>query len=158
MDQMKVFLIRKSNVKKTNPYTDFGVGFYLTSFPQQAEDWAERKATRYGGQATVSVYDYDGYAVEYDFGDECTAEWVEFVKEGRNGRISWDVGDVVIGRVADDRNYDAIIDFVNDKISLDEVMEAIEYGETFDIENDQYCFKKQSAINNHLIYLGEYYV
>lgn len=148
----------KIKCEKTNPYTDFGIGFYLTSFPDQAEDWAKKKAGKYGGRPTVSVYDYDGQADEYDFGMECTAEWIQFVKEGRNGRINWDVGDVVIGRVADDRNYDAIIDFVNDRISLDDVMEAIEYGESFGYLNDQFCFKKQNALDSHLLYLGEYYV
>lgn len=36
--------IRNPDVTHSKKYLDFGKGFYVTSFPKQAERWAVRKA------------------------------------------------------------------------------------------------------------------
>ena len=40
--------IRNPDVTHSKKYLDFGKGFYVTSFPKQAERWAVRKAMRSG--------------------------------------------------------------------------------------------------------------
>ena len=60
--------IQNPDVIHSKKYLDFGRGFYVTSFPKQAERWAVRKSMRSGkGRPTVSVYDlkddYTGYNV-----------------------------------------------------------------------------------------------
>ena len=39
-------VIEKPDVKHSKKYLDFGKGFYLTSFEEQAEKWAVRKSMR----------------------------------------------------------------------------------------------------------------
>ena len=49
--------IIKPNVEFSKRYLDFGKGFYLTSYKEQSEKWALRKAARLGGEPTVNVYE-----------------------------------------------------------------------------------------------------
>jgi predicted RNA-binding protein YlxR (DUF448 family) len=44
---------------------DFGRGFYLTTYPDQAERWAKRKALRTAGQAKISVYELGEDLADY---------------------------------------------------------------------------------------------
>ncbi|NBI65121.1 DUF3990 domain-containing protein [Clostridiales bacterium] len=41
-------IIEKLNVRYSKDYLDFGKGFYLTSYQEQAEKWALRKSLRRG--------------------------------------------------------------------------------------------------------------
>jgi hypothetical protein len=50
---------------------DFGPGFYLTSFEQQAKRWALRKALRVAGQGqgVVSSYEFQVEFADYSMSD-----------------------------------------------------------------------------------------
>ena len=48
--------IKKPQVAYSKNYLDFGLGFYMTTFLEQAEKWANRKALRKQGIATVNIY------------------------------------------------------------------------------------------------------
>lgn len=58
--------IKKPEIIRSNRALDFGYGFYMTTFKQQAEKWALRKCTNYNGDITstpiVSIYELD---IEY---------------------------------------------------------------------------------------------
>jgi len=47
--------IQKPNIDYAKSYLDFGKGFYLTTYKEQAEKWALRKALRKGREA-VDIY------------------------------------------------------------------------------------------------------
>jgi hypothetical protein len=49
--------IEQPSIAFSRSNLDFGKGFYLTSYPEQAERWAKRKALRAARQAVVSVYE-----------------------------------------------------------------------------------------------------
>jgi len=52
--------IPKPDNQHSQNYLDFGRGFYVTSFQDQAERWEKRKAMRKGGTPIVNVYELSG--------------------------------------------------------------------------------------------------
>ena len=56
-------IIEEPKIIKSNRALDFGVGFYSTTFKEQAEKWAIRKCTNYDGdiegKPIVSIYELD---------------------------------------------------------------------------------------------------
>ena len=51
-------IVKEPNISYSKNYLDFGKGFYITTFQNQAEKWAKRKASRYGGNAILNVYEF----------------------------------------------------------------------------------------------------
>ena len=51
------------DIEKSNPYKDFGKGFYLTDIKEQAERMALRKVKFFGGAPVIQVYDFDETAL-----------------------------------------------------------------------------------------------
>lgn len=53
------FVLEKPSVSKSKKYLDFGMGFYVTTFKQQAEKWALRKKlfSPEGSKSIVNVYE-----------------------------------------------------------------------------------------------------
>lgn len=49
--------IQKPDIKHSKAHLDFGIGFYTTTFPKQAERWAYRKGMRLSKPAIVNVYE-----------------------------------------------------------------------------------------------------
>ena len=50
--------VRTPDVNHSKRFLDFGKGFYVTSYPEQAEKWALRKSLRFKvGRPNVSVYE-----------------------------------------------------------------------------------------------------
>lgn len=110
---------------KCKPYKDFGRGFYLTEIEKQAILMARRTASIYGGEATVTVFEFDESGALGDLElsikrfDEPNEEWALFVMNNRSRTHKHPCHeyDIVIGPVADDtiatlfRNFDdGIID------------------------------------------------
>ena len=52
-------IIEKPDIKYSQKYLDFGPGFYVTEFKEQAERWAKRKGLRQGRDPVVSIYDFN---------------------------------------------------------------------------------------------------
>ena len=50
--------IRHPDVSFSKSNLDFGCAFYLTSYRQQAEKWARRKAMRHQCQPVLNVYEF----------------------------------------------------------------------------------------------------
>ena len=73
--------IERPDIKHSKKYLDFGKGFYLTSFEEQAKKWAVRKGMRQGKTAIVNVYDMENNWEKYrvlSFEKE-NEKWLEFV-------------------------------------------------------------------------------
>lgn len=62
-------------------YLDFGEGFYVTTFQDQAEKWAKRKILRYGGKAFVNVYEMGDLTESFNIlnFDSADEKWLDFV-------------------------------------------------------------------------------
>lgn len=77
------------NIKKSNPYKDFGRGFYLTDIFSQAENMAVKKARILGGTPVIQKYHFDeaclsDTSLNILFFEKANKEWAEFVYKNRN--------------------------------------------------------------------------
>ena len=97
-------IIEHPDVKHSKKYLDFGEGFYLTTYEEQAKKWAVRKAMRQERTAIVNVYEmddnWDNYKV-LSFEEE-NDKWLEFVCACRKGEPLNKEYDIVFGNVAND--------------------------------------------------------
>lgn len=106
-------LVVKPEIRVSEVFLDFGVGFYTTTSYEQAQRWAKIKARR--NNATVgyvSVYEFDLEAAkkelsieEFETADE---NWLQFVVNNRRGTSTEVIKDLHIGPVADDNIYQSI--------------------------------------------------
>ena len=92
------------DVKHSKKYLDFGEGFYLTTYEEQAKKWAVRKGMRQGKKAIVNVYEmfenWEKYKV-LSFSEE-NEKWLDFVCACRRGEMLNAEYDIIVGNVADD--------------------------------------------------------
>ncbi|MBQ1947232.1 MAG: DUF3990 domain-containing protein [Clostridia bacterium] len=106
-------LVDKPEIRKSEVYLDFGIGFYTTTSYDQAERWARIKMRRNNvNSGYVSIYEFDMENAEKELlvkrfacADE---EWLLFVVSNRKGDIADSKTDLHIGPVADDNVYQSI--------------------------------------------------
>ena len=81
-------IINKPDVIHSKKYLDFGRGFYITTFENQAKKWAVRKGMRQEKPAIVNVYElseeWDDFKV-LSFEKE-NEKWLDFVCACRKGQ------------------------------------------------------------------------
>ena len=146
--------IEKPDVSHSRGNLDFGPGFYATSYPKQAERWAQRRSMRSHGRALVSVYEFDAAnALSVLRLEQNDAEWVRFVCGCRWGGRPPAGTDLVVGGVADDKVYAAIDMYMRGLWDMESILQAL----TFYERNDQYCFLTMRAIG-FLRYIETYEV
>ena len=96
------------DIAKSNPYKDFGQGFYLTDLRHQAERMALRKVKFFGGECVVQEYEFDESLLEdgrlnVKIFPAPNEEWAAFIHNNRNNASEYHHDyDVVIGPIADD--------------------------------------------------------
>lgn len=104
--------VRRPSLRYGRRKTDFGRGFYTTTQPEQAENWAKIKQDR--AKATkriVSVYEIDDAVLsntelkirQFQGVDEA---WLNFVVDSRKG-VEHDY-DLVFGPVANDKVFTTV--------------------------------------------------
>ncbi|MDR1117703.1 MAG: DUF3990 domain-containing protein [Bifidobacteriaceae bacterium] len=135
---------------------DFGPGFYLTSFENQARRWAARKALRVSGRGTVSVYDFQAELDGHDVlrFDRPTGEWVDLVCACRRGEPVWEAYDAVFGPVADDKVYVAVDLYAKGIWDMARTLAALKFYES----SDQVCVRSQRLLDEQLVFLQSYEV
>ena len=81
--------IMEIDLSKCRPFKDFGSGFYLTSFKEQAVRMAENRAALYGGSPVITVFEADDNIMEMpelntrSFSVNPTVEWARFIVNNR---------------------------------------------------------------------------
>jgi hypothetical protein len=158
---MKIFhgssqIIEKPVTGYSRANLDFGQGFYLTSYQEQAERWARRKALRASGSAIINIYelteDYDEFRLlEFEEDDK---EWVDFVCACRRGQDDYKQYDLIIGSVANDKVYAAVDMYYKGLWDIERTLAALRFYEM----NDQICIINQQIIDEKLIFTGSYEV
>lgn len=106
-------LVINPEIRQSDVFLDFGVGFYTTTSFEQAERWARIKMKRKNvNLGYVATYKFDlekakkDFVIKrYEFADE---EWLLFVVNNRKGNAINDNTDIHIGPVADDNVYQSI--------------------------------------------------
>ena len=154
-------LVPEIDLGKCRPYRDFGTGFYLTLYPDQAKRMAARVARLYGGEKIVSIFEFDIDAITNlnvrEF-EKPSAEWAVFVMNNRSTSFSETDSlecnldskyDVVIGPVANDDMALLFRQYSDNLITLDMLTLGMEYR---DLTN-QYSFHTTQSIST-LTYKG----
>ncbi len=143
-------LVMMPDVTHSKSYLDFGRGFYLTTYRNQAERWAMRKFNREGGTAQLNVFEttkpFDEYRVK-NFKD-ADEEWLDFVCDCRDGALIYQTYDVIVGNVADDDVFKTIDMYRRGLWDKQRTLAELRYYKA----NNQYCFVTQRAIDEILRY------
>ena len=142
------------DLARCRPYRDFGTGFYLTIYPEQAKRMSTRVVRLYGGEGVVSVFDFDsdaatGFAIRR-FEKPCI-EWAHFVMNNRTRDFA-DIEspecnldakyDIVVGPVANDDMALLFRQYTEELITLEMLARGMEYREL----SNQYSFHTERAI------------
>ena len=143
--------IEKVNFLKSKVGKDFGVGFYLSPELEQAQEMAEKKALLFGGEPTVTRFEFDEEAAAKDAEiaslryEHYGVEWGQFVHKNRHNKTREQIHsyDIIYGPIANDnigmqmRRIDA------DLITWEQFVKELEHkgGETF-----QYFFGTEKSL------------
>ena len=143
------------DVAHSKKYMDFGCGFYVTSFQQQAERWALRKGMRGNTASIVNVYDLDldaaGLSIRRFEGED--GAWLDFVCNCRRGNDTT-AYDIIIGAVADDDVFKAVNMYEKGLWTREQTIQELRYYKM----NDQIVFKNDTAIKMSLHFIRSYEV
>lgn len=137
------------DIEKSNPYKDFGKGFYLTDIKEQAERMAQRKVKFYGGSPVVQTYEFDERELDgkhvkvLRFSKPCEDRAV-FIHNNRNHSdiFSHDY-DVVVGPIVDDGIAYLLGRYDEGTITLSELVRGLDFKHL----NNQYFFGTPKALN-----------
>lgn len=137
------------DIEKSNPYKDFGKGFYLTDIKEQAERMALRKVKFFGGVPVIQVYDLDEAALQMEklkvkVFSEPSEEWAVFIHNNRNRALDFHHDyDVVIGPIANDGVAYLLGRYEEGTITLPELVRGLEFKQL----NNQYFLGTQKALD-----------
>ncbi len=133
------------DLNHSKKYLDFGKGFYLTTYRQQAEKWAIRKAVRTQKSAILNVYEipdsWDGINVLHF--EELDDQWLDFVFSCRRGDDCYKSYDVIIGSVADDDVFKTIDMYFRGIWDKERVLRELKFFQ----KNDQICITSIEALS-----------
>lgn len=149
-------ILQNPDVYHSKKYLDFGCGFYLTTYEQQAKKWAKRKSERNGESAIVNVYEMREVLNEFrilSFEKE-NEEWLDFVCSCRRGEASNAKYDIVIGNVANDDVFKTVDMYFRGLWEKNRVLEELRYYKM----NDQICIVNQEVLERVLKFQRAYEV
>jgi len=149
-------VIDQPDVLHSKKYLDFGKGFYLTSYEDQARKWATRKAMRQNSTAVVNIYelseDWDSFKVlSFEKEDE---KWLEFVCACRRGESLNTDYDIIVGNVADDDVFKTVDLYFRGLWDKQRVLKELRYYKL----NNQICIVNQDALDRLLTFQSSYEV
>ena len=144
-------VIEKPDVLHSRDKLDFGRGFYLTMFREQAIRYAER-FTRRGREAFVNEYELDeetpGYNVKsFPSYDE---EWLDYVALCRKGQQPEQAYDAVSGGVANDKVFNTVDLYFAGIITKEEALGRLKYEKP----NHQLCVLNGQMLDRHLHFIN----
>jgi len=148
--------IEKPDVRHSKRYLDFGCGFYLTTYENQAKRWAVRKASRQEKMPIVNIYEMPDDLCDYNvlrFENE-NERWLDFVCSCRKGENLNRDYDIIIGNVADDDVFKTVDMYFRGLWDKAKVLEELRYYKM----NDQICVVKQQVLDRALTFRWAYEV
>ena len=149
-------IIKNPDVSHSKKYLDFGKGFYITTFENQAKKWAARKGMRQEKTAIVNVYElsekWDGFRV-LSFEKE-NEKWLDFVCGCRKGQPLNAEYDIVIGNVADDDVFKTVDMYFRGLCDKEKVLSELRYYKM----NNQICIANQEILNKLITFKRSYEV
>lgn len=149
-------IIEKPDIKFSKKYLDFGRGFYLTSFENQAKKWAIRKGMRQNKPGIVNIYELKDNWKDYkvlSFEKE-NERWLDFVCACRKGENLNKDYDIIVGNVANDDVFKTVDMYFRGLWDKEKVLEELRYYKM----NDQICIVKQEVLEQALAFKDSYEV
>jgi hypothetical protein len=149
-------IIEKPDVVHSKKYLDFGRGFYLTTFENQARKWAVRKGMRQEKPAIVNVYEMseDWTNLNVLLFEQENEQWLEFVCACRRGEPLNKKYDIVIGSVADDDVFKTVDMYFRGLWDKKKVLEELRYYKM----NNQICIVNQETLEQVVSFQKAYEV
>ena len=159
--------ISEIDLKVCRPYKDFGKGFYLTVFKEQAITMSKRVSKLFGGAHYVTSFEFDetclnDKSLSVKKFNEPTTDWAIFVLNNRNRNFAHisssmcnhdNKYDIVIGAIANDDISLLFRSFERGLIDIEKLTSEMKYKKL----TNQYSFHTTRA----LVYLkrigDEYY-
>ena len=141
-------VVEKPNLDYSRKSLDFGSGFYTTENREQAIDFARKVAIRNEQESRfVCIYDFDIEAakniLEILMFPGPDRQWLDYVHQNRHGRYTGKSHDLVIGPVANDDVYAALIVYEQGIINAEQTIEALKIKKLY----NQYVFKSDRALS-----------
>lgn len=125
-------------------YLDFGSGFYVTPFFDQAKNWAER-FKRKGKEGIVSCYNFSEEeafrTLQILKFDKYSEKWIDYILSCRQGYDQFSF-DILMGGVVNDKVFNITELYFNGLIGKTEAIKRLRYTKP----NMQYCFRTEAAI------------
>ena len=148
--------ISAPDVNHSNKYVDFGPGFYVTTFKEQAEKWARRKAARKHGKAIVNVYEMQENLSDLRvlLFENADGDWLDYVTACRKGEQVYQQYDIVVGNVADDDVFKSVDMYFRGFWDKERTLQELRYYK----RNDQIAFITNEAITKVLMFKESYEV
>lgn len=138
------------DIRKSNPYKDFGQGFYLTDIFQQAENMANKKSRILGGKPVILKYQFDkaclaDSSLNVLIFEKPDRKWAEFIYRNRTRSTPAFSHhyDIVIGPIADDGVAYLLSRYEEGLCTLEELARELEYKQL----NRQFFFGTLRSIN-----------
>ncbi|GHT41687.1 hypothetical protein AGMMS49965_11890 [Bacteroidia bacterium] len=135
--------IAEIDLSKTHQERDFGQGFYVTKFREQAEKWAKIIGGKYDNEGFVTEFTYyDSEFTEHlckvKHFDSYSDEWLDFVVMNRDPMSPKPAHDydIVEGPVADDKVQRTLRAYLAGKISKEKFLKMLSRHEP----THQICF------------------
>lgn len=148
-------LIKNPDITFSKQYLDFGRGFYVTTYKEQAEKWAKRRSMRNRKSAVVNVYELPDNLNKYSIVNFKDDEiWLNFVCDCRRGKEVYKQYDIAIGSVADDDVFKSIDMYFKGLWDEEKTLNEIRYYKM----NNQICLISQKLINDELKFIESYEV
>ena len=149
-------IIKSPDVAHSKKYLDFGCGFYVTTFENQAKKWAVRKSMRQGKTPVVNVYELSDNLDDFrvlSFEKE-NEKWLDFVCACRKGQPLNKEYDIIIGNVADDDVFKTVDMYFRGLWDKEKVLSELRYYKM----NNQICIVNQETLNRLITYKRAYEV
>jgi hypothetical protein len=131
------------DLSKCLPNKDFGQGFYVTKYREQAEDWAQKMGNKYGTEGFVTEFEYTESAFAHHICkikhfDSYDDEWLDFVVMNRDETVPQPAHDydIVEGPVADDKIQHRLVKFLAGMITREDFLKDL----MFHSPTHQICF------------------
>lgn len=157
--------VREPDLKKCQARKDFGKGFYLTSFKEQAESFLKTSIAKAITKGDVDTEQDYGFISVFKLDINCElsshifetadTDWLHCIVAHRRRKSFDDIEkkmaayDVVIGKIADDQTNTTLTAYMAGTFGQIGTKEADEFCIKQllpDKLKDQYCFKTEKAI------------
>lgn len=143
-------ILKNPDVMHSKKYLDFGQGFYLTTFENQAKKWAARKGMRQKKTPIVNIYEMseEWQNLKVLSFEKENEEWLDFVCACRKGEPLNKEYDIIIGNVADDDVFKTVDMYFRGLWDKKKVLSELRYYKM----NNQICIVNQETLNRLLTY------